>query len=283
MVGSYITRSSRAALTMLLGSILAFHSASAQTASPVTLDDILLRLENNLHRYHTEIPSFFCAEHVISQVVPGSRTITDSVFRLKRLPGPDQTTTLTESRDVKTVNGQPAQADEIKGPSIVNGAFSGGLSIVSLSQKACLRYKLQPIKRGNSVPYVIEFESVPASERTAACSLQEDGTGHVLIDPATMEIKRMELHVPHHTIIPARKTANGFNIPPVMGTWDLAVDYGPVLLEGKTFWMPQNIVSSSIAGFVDDRTVWSFKANYSNYHKLEVTTRILPANDATAP
>jgi len=30
------------------------------------------------------------------------------------------------------------------------------------------------------------------------------------------------------------------------------------------------------SGYVDDRTVWSFHAHYTNYHKFEVTSRIVP-------
>jgi len=131
---------------------------------------------------------------------------------------------------------------------------------------------------------VVEFSSLPASERPANCLLQENGSGRVFIDPGTMEIKRMELASPYHIVFAGGKTANGFNIPPVVGTWDLSVDYSPVLLGGQSFWLPATITSgtTSISG-VPSRTVWSFLATYRNYHKLEVTSRVLPFDGQPVP
>jgi hypothetical protein len=257
-----------------------------QQTPPRTLTEVLQRLEDNLLRYHSTIPSFFCDEDAISSLLSAythksGGTITDSLFRLKRTPNPDQTTTLTESRDIKTVNGHPANGEDITGPSIVHGAFSGGLSIVSISQQSCMRYKLRPLKSGQ--PYIVEFVSIPAAERPQNCLLQEDGSGRVFIDPTTFEITRIELTAPHHTIVPAGKTANGYNIPAIIGTWDLSIDYAPVQLDRKTFWMPTTINSTGTAGYIADKTVWSFKANYRNYHKLEVTSRILPPVEYKQP
>jgi len=268
---------------VLLGVLWAMGVARAQQTVPPTLDDVLKGLEDNLQRYHTGVPNFFCDEHVVSQVAPGPRsadTVTDSVFRLKRVIGPDHTASLNESRDVRTVNGHPAKAEDLSGPTILRGAFSGGLAIVSLSQKACMRYTLEPGKPGHpGDPYVVEFASIPGSERPPGCVLQEDGTGRVLVDPATMQIMRMELKAPHHIVTGAGVTARGEVIPPLMGVWVLSIDYAPVLLGGQSFWMPRTITSSatSVNGGPEP-TVWSFKAGYSNYHKLEVKSRILPAS-----
>jgi hypothetical protein len=258
-------------------------SAPTKQTPPRTLDEVLQRLEDNLLRYHSAIPSFFCDEHTVSSLRTANRneadtTTLDSLFRLKRIPNPDQTTTLTESRDVKTVNGHPANGEEINDPSTVHGAFSGGLSIVSISQKACMDYKLRPTKSGQ--PYVVEFASIPADKRPKNCLLREDGSGQVFIDPATLEIKRVELTVPRHTIVPAHKTPSGheidYEVPAVIGMWRLSIDYTSVQLEGKDFWLPATIDSTETARYLGDRTVWSFKGTYRNYHKLEVTSRILP-------
>jgi hypothetical protein len=266
---------------MLLSVLAVFHPAFAQQAQAPTLDDILSALENNLHHYDTGVPSFFCDEHVVSTMAPGPKkqnATTESTFRLKRVLNPDHKTTLEESREVKTIDGHPASGDEFVVPALVRGAFSGGLSIVSLSQKTCMHYTLEPIKPNSPrEPYVVEFSSLPSNERPTNCLLQEDGSGRIFIDPGTMEIKRMELAAPHHTVFAATKTANGFNIPPIIGAWDLSVDYSPILLGGQSFWLPATITSSTIStSGVPSKTVWSFLATYRNYHKLEVTSRILP-------
>ena len=224
----------------LLGVMVGLRAGAAQQSSasarrkttPVqqtqasTLQEILQRLEENLDQYDSRVPSFFCDEHVVSKRSPDPHLesrVTDSTFRLKRVanPGPDGKPILEESREVKRVNGKPANGESLSGPTTVRGAFSGGLALVSLSQQSCMSYKLLPIKQGDSrKPYIVQFASVPASERPDDCLMQEDISGRVLIDPATMQIKRMELHAPHHLIVPGGRTSAGGVIPQVVGVWD---------------------------------------------------------------
>ena len=261
-------------------------SKAQKTATP-TLGEILQRLQENLDQYDSGVPSFFCDEHVVSRMVPdvhNQQTVTDSVFRLKRTAKPDHTTILEESREVKTVNDQPATKQEIDGPSIVRGAFEGGLAVVSLNQTSCMNYTLQRINRNDAkAAIIIHFASVLTPENSGGCLLHENGRGRVLIDPATMQVTRMELTTPHHTIIPGDKMGYGSS-GAIMGDWVLSVDYAPVVLDGKSFWMPATIASRSTSGRgTFHPIVWTFRATYSNYHKLEVTSRILPFSEAPAP
>jgi hypothetical protein len=248
----------------------------AQTSTAPVLDEILQRLETNLDHYDSSVPSFFCDEHAVSQVVPGMRnqnTVTDSVFRLKRVVNRDHTSTLDESREVKSVNGHPATAKDIAGPTILSGAFEGALAVVSQSQRVCMNYSLE--RHRPNAPYVIRFSSLITPQNSAACLLQEEGKGRALIDPATMQITRLELTTPHHTIDPG-----GRYYEATMGDRVLSVDYAPVQLDGQTFWMPSNITSTVTTGHgTFHAIVWTFKATYRNFHKLEVTSRILPATN----
>jgi hypothetical protein len=275
----------------LIGAVVCLCGAAAQqtttperkTATP-TLGEILQRLQENLDQYDSGVPSFFCDEHVVSRMVPdihNRETVTDSVFRLKRTPQPDHTTTLEESREVKTVNGQPATRQEIDGPSIVRGAFEGGLAVVSLNQTSCMNYTLQRINRNDAkAPIIIHFASVLTPENRGGCLLHENGRGQVFLDRATMQVTRMELTTPHHTIIPTNEMGYGA----IVGDWVLSVDYAPVVLDGKSFWMPATINSRSTSGRGTFHPImWTFRANYSNYHKLEVTSRILPFDGTIAP
>jgi hypothetical protein len=257
--------------------------ASTQKTETPELEEILQRLESNLSQYDSGVPSFFCDEHVVSRMVPDihdQETVTDSVFRLKRVVNADHTTTLEESREVKTVNGRPATTQEIGGPSIVRGAFEGGLAVVSLSQQSCMNYTLERAKRNDAkAPIVIRFVSVLTPENKGGCLLQENGRGQVYIDRATMQITRMELTTPHHTIIPGDEMGYGA----IVGEWALSVDYAPVVLDGKSFWMPATITSRTASGRgTFHPIVWTFKASYRNFHKLEVRSRIVPFGEATA-
>lgn len=260
----------RVAALALLGVFVLPAAALAQTASSATLDEVLQRLDSNLHRYEAQVPDFFCSEHAVSSLTYGHKSqisVNDSIFRLKRVTHPGRTATLEESRETRAVNGTPAEAKQIHGPTILSGVFSGGLDLVSLSQRSCMSYALEPTKPGK--PYVIHFATLPGSH--ANCLFTEESSGRVFIDPATMQVQRMELVVPHHMIVPQ-----------TVGVWRIRIDYAPVLLDGRTFWMPATIASTAVSTYDDNETEWAFNAAYSNYHKLEVTFRILPPSSSTA-
>lgn len=271
-------------VTISLFAFLGFSSAlDAQRAKMPTLDEILHRLEANLNRYDTSVPSLFCDEHVISQVESGRRnqeTITDSVFRLKRTANPDHTTTLVESREIKKVDGKLATSKDIDGPTLLSGAFEGGLAVVSPDQQVCMNYALQRIKRNRPTgPYIVRFATSLTPQNSSGCVLQEKSKGRVFIDPASMEITHLELTTPHHVVIPG----NSY-VSPVVGERTLTVDYAPVLLGGETFWMPSSITMRAIGGArTFHPTVWSFRATYRDYRRMEVTSRILPGWKTPVP
>ncbi len=264
--------SKRSSTTVTVAFSLVFSSAlcAQQTKAP-TLDEILQRLDANLTHYDTAVPSFFCDEHVISQVEPGihgQSTVTDSVFRLIRTPNPDHTVSLIESREIANVNDKPAISQHLDGPTLLSGVFEGGLAVVSLNQVACMNYTLQPINKDRPTePYAIRFITVLTPRNTADCLLQENTKGRVIIDAASTQITHLELITPRHTI--ARQ---------VFGKRVITVDYAPVVLAGDTFWMPSTITSRITSGSgTFHMIIWRFRATYRNYHRLEVTSRIIPA------
>ena len=271
--------------TISLVAFLGFSSAlCAQRAKMFTLEEILQRLEANLNHYDTSVPSLFCDEHVISsRVAPGQRdqdTIADSVFRLERTSNPDHSTTLVESREIKNVNGKPATAQNMEGPTMLSGWFEGGLAVVSLNQTTCMNYDLQRVNRNRPAePYIVRFATVLTPQNTAKCLLQESSKGRVFIDSASMQITRLEITTSRHAIIPG----NSYGAP-FVGKRDLTVDYAPALLGGETFWMPSTITMRVTRGSgTFHPIVWSFRAAYRNYHKLEVKSRILPGFEKPAP
>jgi hypothetical protein len=263
-----------------LVAFLGFSSVlGAQRAKMPKLEEILQRLEANLNHFDTGVPSFFCDEHVISEIEHRPRreeTITDSVFRLKRTLNPDHTTTLVESREIKTVDGKAATSQDMDGPTMLSGWFEGGLAIVSPRQAACTNYTLERINKNRPAdPYLVRFATVLTPQNSADCLLQENSEGRVFIDPASMQIKRLELTTPHHTIIEGDSYRS-----PIVGKRILVIDYAPVLLDGKTFWMPSTITLRATSGSgTFHMVVWSFRAAYRNYHKLEVKSRILPGSE----
>jgi hypothetical protein len=283
MKGRHSGRRRSIEMVGLLFILAGLGASAAQDTRQPTLGDILERLEANLDRYDADVPSLFSDEHVVSQVVPGERdqnTVTDSVFRLKRTPNPDHTTTLVESREIKIVDGKPATSQKIDGPTLLSGVFEGGLAVVSPNQTSCMNYTLQRINKSRAAdPYIVHFATVLTPENIAGCLLQEGSKGRVFIDPASMQIAHLELTTPRHVIFRGDAYRSR-----MAGERVLTVDYAPVLLGGETFWMPSTITSRTTS---DPGTfhpiVWSFRATYRNYHKLEVTSRIVPANGMAEP
>jgi hypothetical protein len=267
-------------MALSLVAFLGFSSAlCGQPTKMPTLEEILQRLDANLNHFDSRVPSLFCDEHVISEVDRGPRkedTITDSVFRLKRTANSNHTTTLVESRETRNVNGKPVTSQDMDGPTLLSGWFEGALAVVSPNETACMNYTLQRINTNRpNDPYIVRFDAVLTPQNSADCLLQENSQGRVFIDPASMQITHLELTTPHHTIIPGDSYSS-----PVVGKRVLTIDYAPVLLGGETFRMPATITLRATSGSgTFHMVVWSFRAAYRNYHKLEVKSRILPGSE----
>jgi hypothetical protein len=182
-----------------------------------------------------------------------------------------------ESREIKSVNGKAAAAQDIEGPSLVSGVFEGGLAVVSVNQKACMWYALERVNtKRPGEPYVVRFATALTPGNSADCLLQEKSSGRVFLDPRSMQITRLELTTPHHVIVHGSPYES-----PVVGKRSLTVDYAPVVLGGETFWLPSEISQRAIGGEnTFHATSWSYRATYSGCHRTEVTSRILPGGTA---
>jgi hypothetical protein len=259
-----------ASLTLL--AVLLPHEVAAQQA-PATnppqpsLQEILLRLQDNLWDYLANVPDFFADEHVVSTLkqegMRDVKTTTDSVFRLVRSKSIGEAHTFTESREVKFVNRKQAKGEDIHGPAIFSGAFSTGVSVVSLEMSRCFDYTLEPPALLDKTPAIVISYALKADlQPDDGCPGPEKQSGRAWIDPATLHPLRVEMTVPSH------KDNNGRRV-----LWVWAVDYAPVRFDKKEFWMPKTITSRADAN--DASGVWSFIANYSNYHKLAVSSHII--------
>lgn len=255
--------------------LLIVPSLAAKQKHVQGLDGILRGLEENLQRYDREVPSFFCDEHSVSEMTPGTRwdrKEADSIFRLKRARSADGSMSLAESREVKMVNGRSSSSAEWDAPATIEGAFEGGLAVVSMSQQACMDYQLEHEEHGQ---YVVSFRTRDESQKDDACLLHEKARGRAVIDPASLQVTHLELTMPQHRV-PNGSRPQWYS-PTVKGEWAIAVDYAPVILDGRSFWMPSNVRSrvTSEPNSFHSKT-WTFQASYRNFHKLEVVSRIVP-------
>ena len=154
------------------------------------------------------------------------------------------------------------------------------LTVVSLNQTVCMNYDLQRIdaKRPGE-PYVVRFATVLMPQNRAKCLLKENSKGRAVIDPGSMQITHLELITPRYAIIPGNPYRS-----PIVGERVITVDYAPVLLGSETFWMPTTISMRATSGArTFHAIVWSFRASYRDYHKLEVRSRVVPVGEVPAP
>jgi hypothetical protein len=272
-----------------------------------TLDSILAALDANVASYSHTVPSFFCSERVDSEMEPAPdpggmrRTIIESTFRVRRSAGTDGQAAFQESRSLKSIDGKlpPPGADEsseLIGPVAVFGVFSYGMDLVSAKGEGCFRYRLRPPRKGRPTDrIVIEFEGLPARERSAGCPSNGRLSGRAFVNPSDLRMVRLETKARDHTSLEGMKE-----------TWDWAVDYAPVTLSGKTYWMPSAIHSKSVRDEADGPGVvvsnggggkrggstttmgssvgrpltYTLEARYSDYHLLTVSSRIVPVAGA---
>lgn len=242
----------------------------AQDARPpkYSLHEILVHLQENLSDYLSNVPDFFCDEHVVSDITLPKRkrtfrTTTDSIFRLRRSEESGQSGALRESREVKSVNGAISTGKRVQGPAVFTGAFSGALSVVSLEMSHCYDYTLEsPGQLGDTPVVAVAYAIKPRALSDPTCPGPDKESGRAWIDPRTFHLLRIEMRTPNHRID-----------PDILVLWSWAVDYSPVTFDNRQFWMPKTISTRARAN--DMPVVWSFTANYSEYHKLTVTSHII--------
>ncbi len=262
------------------------------SASDSATDELLLRVWNNFAAYLSSIPNVFADEHVVSSVTsaysPTSKngvhdsemdstieSTIDSIFRLKRVSTDGKTADLIESREIKSVNHQPAAKDQsLTGPALLIGAFSYAPNVLSPQLKDCYDYRLLPNMRhkpGEAILFlhadvlVLEYALKSPLPAGAQCPVREQTVGRAFIDPSSMQIVRLEQRRSHH---------EEGSRPPVAWSW--SVNYARVTMDGRHFWLPKT-VSSKASSLDGGRFKWSFLATYGNYHLMNVTATMLPA------
>jgi hypothetical protein len=271
--------------------------APAQQPAAPTLEQILARVRQNYEAYLRTVPNLFADESLSSGIgfpeasmgsshgfASGRQVSYGSVFRLKRTGIEDDTPVLQETRQIVSVDHRPATSQQsLLAPDMVVGAFSYAPDVLLSAFEQCYDYKLQPSRRwqGRDV-VVVQYASTRGLKSVhVRCPIAEPHSGRVLIDSASMQIVRFEQARARHA--PSPQTIQSFSLSPESyGNWTWSIDYAPVRLEGRSFWLPKTITSKFE---VDDNAtvIWSSASSYSNYHLLDVHSTILPAGIVPAP
>jgi hypothetical protein len=260
----------RLATFTLIAALLPHFAAAQQPAATnvpqPSLQEILLRLQENAWDYLANVPDFFADERVVSLLqqegARDTRTTTDSVFRLVRSRAIGEAHTFTESREVKFVNRKAAKGEDLRGPTVFTGGFSMGLTVVSLEMSRCYGYTLEPPALLDKTQAIVISYALKTDLQPDDGCPSEKQSGRAWIDPATLHPLRVEMTTPNY------KDNNGHRV-----LWVWSVDYAPATIDNKQFWMPKTVTSRADAN--DASGTWLFTATYSNYHKLNVSSHVI--------
>ena len=252
-----------AACTLLAGTLV-----SAQAQQPLSLDQLLSQIEVNTERYSATVPSFVCNEHILSQEVHEGKskreTTVDAVFSVTRSTA--KANTLEESREIKLIDGRPAAGKKMTMPLSFSGGFSGALNkFLSSDHRSCFEYAADASTQPPKGTAAFTFVAKPAAAKDTSCASIKPGTmGKFTVDTTSMQVTHIERTVQN----PVGKDQT------VLGT--AAVDYAPVVLNGKSFWLP-----TTITAFTTETSKTNsvrFAARYNDYHRFAATATILPAD-----
>lgn len=245
---------------------LACGAAASAQATP-SMEDVLAAVRANVETYTATLPDLFCDERFLSQRFNDghqqeTRT-TVSTFRVRRLAGPPDPKHSRETRVVREVDGAPAHGDSIKGPYTLDGGFDRALELFTTA-KGCFDFALLPPADAAHV----RLSFAGKTPLPAGCPAADAGrTGEATLDAAMKQVLEMRQTLPH-------PQGGGDRWTPLHFT----ITFAPVSLGGRTFYTPQTI-QTRLEHRGSSEYMQSI-AQYGNYHKLEVTSTIVPSTPA---
>ena len=240
----------------------------AQGPSP-SLDQVLPHVQNHVDEFAHGLPDFICDETITSRELEGAGKVRNEVVVESEFKGRQNNVEngkpFIESREIKTMNGSPVRPDQqLIGPFFYRGGFSSILvAVLSKESEPYFNYTLAGIETlAGRQALLLKFETRRGQKRLLYHDLFNHqsylkGKGKAWIDPESMNVIRLEFHYQD----------SGGSI----GGLEVLVNYGPVTIQDKTFWMPQLITANQ--AIPDGDVSVRYIAAYSNYHHFNVSIR----------
>ena len=238
---------------------------AAQQAS-TTVAEILAQVQLNAGQFVRSLPDFVCDERVTSRGTHKGKVtqvVIESHFvGLQKKSG---RMSYTETREINTVNGQPARKGQrFQGPFLFGGGFSSILNqTFSPIFVPSHTYKIageEMLRETDTL--VMEFATKEGQKELyfdyfGKAVVQKD-TGKAWIDKGSLQVLKLERHY-----LNVQKGES-----PMLAT----VEYGEVRIDGKPFWMPSRVSAQQTFKGGD---TGEYLAEYSNYRKFEVSSGIV--------
>jgi hypothetical protein len=177
---------------------------------------------------------------------------------------------LTQIRQYTALNGKPVKAGQhILLPLDMIDSFSDIQSLFfNVQNRPCYSFVLAA-RLNPDAPFELSMTSSQDAATLPQCASGPKGrAGMARIDPATHQLTHLEYTTPVRNAGPDH--------PPAF----TSVDYVPVKLGDKTFWLP----AVETARVVIDKTPLKWVSHYSDYHQYASSVTILPpASGAPTP
>jgi hypothetical protein len=260
---------------LFLSLLLAAIPSSAQQKA-LTMDDVLTHVREHVTEFRTSIPSFISDESVLSQRFVGDKLKdemkVESSFEMVRDGSGGG---LHETRTFKLVNGSAPKNQKVEPPFTFRGGFA---DVIRFTDNKCADYRFADAPSDGSPIVVLSSNKPLSSDRPADCTAQISEF-KAFIDPKTFQVLRLERTV--------QDIATGFAghvpfvpMPSSHNVLTLSVDYTPIELGGKTFWLTKTVIVD-----LKDKNKpirLHYEAHYTSYHRFAATSTILPAEAGDA-
>jgi hypothetical protein len=260
------------ALSLLLAAI----PCSAQQ-NALTVDDVLTRVRANVSEYKTSIPSFISDESVLSQRFDGDKLkdemkVESSFEMVRGGSGSD----LRETRIKNLVNGRAPKNQKVTPPFSFIGGFA---NVIDFTENICVDYRFAEAPSNGNPIVVLVFRKPPSRNLPPTCSAQIFER-KAFIEPKTFQVSRLEKTVQDVKMVGIVGHLPFVHMPSSNNVLSFSVDYMPVELGGKTFWLTKSVTAD-----LKDKNKpirLHYEAHYSNYHRFTSTVKILPAEPGDA-
>ncbi len=213
------------------------------------------------------LPDLFCDERFTSKRFSDGHQAdshtTVSTFRVLHGAGGRQAGKSLESRVVREVDGAAAHGDRIKGAYTLMGGFDAALLVLTGDPERCFAFR-EMVSGAASDGSEVRVGFAGRAPLPAGCPAADVGrTGEILIDAGTKEVLQIRQTLPH-------PPGGGEMWGPLVWT----VTFRPVRLGERTFYAPASVRSELFRKGSSEYL--QSVAEYSNYHRVEVSSRIVP-------
>ena len=258
----------RAVSAFCIGMACFLWPAGVSTQDLPKLDHVLLRVRDHISEFERTLPDFVCDETITSRELMGGRvqheTVIDSTF-MGRQRKVETGVPFTESREIRTVDGRAAaKGQQLVAPFLFGGGFSSILHEIFARENApYFHYKIIGTEKFEGrAAVIVRLETRHGQKRLLyremfGSQVVLKGRGRAWIDLESMNVLRLELQY--------------LDPPSPEGELSVSVDYAPVAINGKTFWMPRKVTAEQTISNPKMPVGGQYVADYSNYHQFNVS------------